>query len=99
MNVGDVDHVHTVDAAAVPREEAIARAAGQPANAAEAAAESEPKANSQPSSAKAEEGDIRRCPDRVVSAVDRSRQPTPGPPPPPPPQKRKKETSPGPQPG
>jgi hypothetical protein len=52
VDVGDVDHVHVVDAAAVPREEAITRTARQPAHISEAAAESE--ANSKSSSAEAE---------------------------------------------
>src|ERR1700693_4590159 len=79
MNVVYVDHVHAVDAAAVPREEAIARAAGQPAHTAEAAAEPESKADSQSSSTETEEGDVRRRPQRLIPSIDRSRPPAPVP--------------------
>src|SRR5579872_3804558 len=71
MNVGDVDHVHAVDAAAIPREEAVARPARQPADASEAAADA-PAA-----SAKPEERDISRRPQRTVSDVHRTGPPAP----------------------
>jgi len=54
MNVSDVDHVHVSYAAAVPREKTIARSAGQPAHASEAA-KAEAEIHSPPSSAEAAE--------------------------------------------
>jgi len=77
MNVGDVDHVHAVDAAAVPREEAISRAARQPADVAEVAAETEVESPSSP--AESEEGHISRRPDRIVSGIYWPGPPTPVP--------------------
>src|ERR1700722_276955 len=77
MNVGDIDHVLSIDAAAVPREEAVARAARQPAHVAKAASESKPHAQSPASSAESEKGHIRGRPDRIVSAVNRPRPPAP----------------------
>ena len=56
--VGNIIHsndVHPVSSAAVPREEAVARPAGQPAHTAEAAAESEANVNAPTSSAESEE--------------------------------------------
>src|SRR5580704_11747258 len=77
MNVCNIHNVNAVDSAAIPREKAIARPAGQPPNTSEAAAESEAQSKSPASSAKSEEGNIRRRPDRVVSAIDRSGPPAP----------------------
>src|SRR4029077_4583118 len=77
MDVGDVDHIHAVDTAAVPREEAISRPARQPTVAPEAAAETKTKVDTPSSPAKSEEGHICRGPDWIVTGVDRSRPPPP----------------------
>src|SRR5580700_7698490 len=77
MNIVDVNDVHVIDSAAVPGEKAIARAARQPSDVAEAAAETEVYSPS--CSAKSEEGHISRRPDRIVSGIDRSRPPAPVP--------------------
>src|SRR5712664_3618025 len=77
MNIVNVDDVYASPAPTVPRIVAITGAAGQPANISKAAAKA--NSNAPSSTAKTEEGNVRRRPDRIVSAVNRSRPPAPTP--------------------
>src|SRR5258706_6985999 len=77
MNIVNVDDVYASPAPTVPGIEAITGAAGQPANISKAAAKA--NSNAPSSTAKTEEGNVRRRPDRIVSAVNRSRPPAPTP--------------------
>src|SRR6202140_4933127 len=77
MNIVYIYYVLPVAAAPIPREEAVTRPAGQPANASKSAAESETQVNSPPTSTKAKEGNIRRRPKRLIPRIDRPWPPAP----------------------
>jgi len=77
MKIVPVEAIHTegvvsVAPAAIPRVIPVARPAGHPSDAAKASpviAKSKAAAESPSASSKSEEGDIRRCPDRIISRV------------------------------
>src|SRR5260370_40946104 len=74
-DVRNVDDIYAAAAPAVPGIKAAPRTARQPANISKAAAKADSNAPS--SAAKTEEGNVRRRPDRIVSAVHGSRPPAP----------------------